>query len=45
VGDVGRGGIVVDMGCGNGQVVIPIARAYPSLKFIVQDLEGAFEHG
>jgi SAM-dependent methyltransferase len=36
---------VVDMGGGNGQVIIPIARAYPSLKFIVQDLTGAFEQG
>lgn len=38
-------GTVVDMGGGNGQVIIPIARAYPSLKFIVQDLEGASEQG
>jgi ubiquinone/menaquinone biosynthesis C-methylase UbiE len=38
-------GTVVDMGGGNGQVIIPIARAYPSLKFIVQDLTGAFEQG
>ena len=38
-------GTVVDMGGGNGQVIIPIARAYPSLKFVVQDLIGAFEQG
>jgi hypothetical protein len=38
-------GTVVDMGGGNGQVIIPIARTYPSLKFIVQDLAGAFEQG
>jgi ubiquinone/menaquinone biosynthesis C-methylase UbiE len=38
-------GTVVDMGGGNGQVIIPIARAYPSLKFVVQDLTGAFEQG
>ncbi|PMD39312.1 S-adenosyl-L-methionine-dependent methyltransferase [Hyaloscypha variabilis F] len=38
-------GTVVDMGGGNGQVIIPVARAYPSLKFIVQDLPGASEQG
>lgn len=38
-------GTVVDMGGGNGQVIIPIARAYPSLKFVVQDLVGASEQG
>jgi ubiquinone/menaquinone biosynthesis C-methylase UbiE len=38
-------GTVVDMGGGNGQVIIPIARAYPSLKFVVQDLKGASEQG
>jgi SAM-dependent methyltransferase len=36
---------VVDMGGGNGQVIIPIARACPSLRFIVQDLKGASEQG
>lgn len=38
-------GTVVDMGGGNGQVIIPVARAYPSLKFVVQDLQGAFDQG
>lgn len=38
-------GTVVDMGGSNGQVVIPVARAHPSLKFIVQDLQGASEKG
>jgi hypothetical protein len=33
------------MGGGNGQVIIPVARAYPSLKFIVQHLPGASEQG
>jgi hypothetical protein len=38
-------GTVIDMGGGNYQVIIPIARAYPSLKFVVQGLMGAFEQG
>jgi hypothetical protein len=42
--DLGNG-TIVDMGGGNGQVIIPIAREYPLLKFIVQDLEGASEQG
>jgi len=36
---------VVDMGGGNGQVIIPVARAYSTLKFVVQDLPGASEQG
>ena len=42
--DLGSG-TVVDMGGGHGQVIIPISRAYPALKFVVQDLEGASEQG
>jgi hypothetical protein len=42
--DLGSG-TVIDMGGGNGQVIVPVARAYPSLKFIVQDLPGASEQG
>jgi SAM-dependent methyltransferase len=38
-------GTVVDMGGGNGHVIIPVASAYPSLKFVVQDIEGASEQG
>ena len=37
--------IVVDMGGGKSQAIIPVARAFPSLKLIVQDLPGASEQG
>ena len=36
---------MVDLGGGNGHIVFPIAKTYPSLKFIVQELPGALEKG
>ncbi|KAL2859608.1 S-adenosyl-L-methionine-dependent methyltransferase [Aspergillus pseudodeflectus] len=43
-GDLGEA-TVVDVGGGNGHVSIALAEAYPSLSFIVQDLEGAITSG
>lgn len=39
------GATVVDVGGGNGQYSVALARAYPDLKFVVQDAPGVSEGG
>ncbi|KAI1872857.1 uncharacterized protein JN550_003731 [Neoarthrinium moseri] len=40
-GDIPQGGIVVDVGGSHGIICIELARQFPSLRFIVQDLDEA----
>ena len=42
---LGTGATVVDVGGGNGHISIALAKAYPSLKFVVQDLPDAVNAG
>ncbi|KAJ7051791.1 S-adenosyl-L-methionine-dependent methyltransferase [Mycena amicta] len=42
-GELAAGSIIVDVGCGNGHISLPIARKYPALRFINQDLEQQIE--
>jgi tRNA G46 methylase TrmB len=37
--DLPDGSLIVDVGGGNGAQIMAIARAFPNLRFVVQDLE------
>ncbi|KAI0147204.1 S-adenosyl-L-methionine-dependent methyltransferase [Xylariaceae sp. FL1272] len=39
-GDLPRGATVVDVGGSHGEASIAIARSFPSIKFVVQDIDG-----
>lgn len=40
---IGAGGVVVDVGGSHGDAMIPIAKAFPTLRFVIQDLPSTIE--